>query len=97
MNSGRHLEANVLGNLTWQKYSIALGTFTGGGACVFEFGFYIKWVLSTMSMMASSIILLSSVQGYKHLGKGSLISYLLFGFSKSLHATPKPGLNLTTS
>lgn len=63
----------------------------------FGFVFYIKGVLSTTSMMASSIILLASVQDYKHLGKGSIISYLLFWFLQVPPYHPKLGLNLPTS
>lgn len=64
INSGRHLETNVLGNLNWQKYTIALGSLT---------------------------------EPYKHLGKGSMISYLLFWFLQVPLYHPKLGLNLATS
>lgn len=36
INFGRYLEATVLGNLTWKKYSIPLGNFTGDGVCLFR-------------------------------------------------------------
>lgn len=83
INFGRYLEANVLGNLTWKKYSIPLGNFTGDGVWLFRVYFSHQVILFTMSMMASSIILLSSVLDHKHLGKGRIISYLLILVSPS--------------
>lgn len=36
INFGRYLEANVLGNLTWKKYSVPLGNIAGHEECLFK-------------------------------------------------------------
>jgi len=56
------------------------------------FVFHIKQVLSTTSVISSSIILLSSVQVYKHLREGNIISYLLFWFLQVPPCHTKTGL-----
>lgn len=63
---------------------IPLGNFTQDEECLFKAYFSHQVVLSTMSVIASSIILLSSVQDHvQDLGKRRIISYLLILVSPS--------------